>query len=161
MIVALVIVVIGCNNREADAPKSAESREEIPQEITFSGQISSLVWDKCAGCHRPGESAPFSLITYEDVANHAKQILEVTKNGYMPPWMPERDGKFKGQRGLSSNEMSMLQTWVEQGMRKGNLDTMAAPPKWTEGWELGVPDLILELPRSYSLSAQGPDEYRN
>src|SRR5213592_2588169 len=65
--------------------------------VTFSRDIAPIVLNHCAGCHRPGQAAPFSLLTCADVRKHARQIVEVTERGYMPPWLPAAGyGEFVG-----------------------------------------------------------------
>ena len=58
-------------------------------EITFNKHIAAIVWKNCAGCHRPGEVAPFSLLSYRDVSKRAEQIQDVTARHVMPPWKPQ------------------------------------------------------------------------
>ena len=71
---------------------------------TFAHDIAPIVYEKCAPCHHPGEAAPFSLLTYEDVKKRAAQIATVTRSGLMPPWLPEHGyGDFADERRLTPN----------------------------------------------------------
>jgi Flp pilus assembly protein TadD len=129
---------------------------------TFNKDIAPLVFENCAPCHRPGEAGPFSLLTYADVAKHAQQIVTVTKSRYMPPWLPETGAvKFAEERRLSDQQIRLLEQWLAAGKPEGQAADRPATPKFTEGWQLGEPDLILKLPESYTLAADGPDVYRN
>src|SRR6266849_1260836 len=86
------------------------------REVTFYRDVAPIVYQSCAPCHRPGESAPFSLLTYVDAKGHAAQIAEVTKRRYMPPWLPEPGhGDFVEERRLSDTQIQLIQDWVKQG----------------------------------------------
>ena len=126
---------------------------------TWGGQIALLVQEHCARCHRPGEAGPFSLLSYEDAQKHARQIVAVTKSRYMPPWPPEPGhGDFVGGRRLSEAEVALIDRWFQAGMPVGQ---QPKPPRFTEGWQLGEPDLILKMPQAFALAADGGDVFRN
>ena len=72
-----------------EAGVKVASFAQAPRPVTYSRDIAPLIEQNCAACHRPGEAAPFSLLTYEDVRKHARQIVAVTKSRYMPPWLPQ------------------------------------------------------------------------
>jgi Copper type II ascorbate-dependent monooxygenase, C-terminal domain len=131
------------------------------QPITFTKQIAPLMFDRCAACHRPGESAPFSLLTYADVKRHATQIAAVTKSRFMPPWLPDAGPKFEGERRLTPSEIAMIQSWVEAGTPEGDPRDLPPAPKFTQGWQLGEPDLVVRMQRTYSLPAGATDVFRN
>ena len=133
-----------------------------PAALTFNRDIAPLIWQRCATCHRPGESAPFSLIAYADVRSRARQIVTITKSGVMPPWLPAPGyGEFAGERRLQPREIARLEQWVEQGAPEGAPADGRPPPTWPEGWLLGKPDLIVELPEAYTLPESGSDRFRN
>ena len=130
--------------------------------LTFSENIAPIVYDNCVTCHRPGEAAPFSLITYEDVKKRAALIVTVTKSRYMPPWHATHGyGEFADERRLTDQQISTIADWVQQGMAQGDPAKMPKLPQFAEGWHLGKPDLILEMPVGYDLPASGPDVFRN
>src|SRR5215471_2389237 len=132
------------------------------QTVTFSEHVAPIIFNNCATCHRPGEAAPFSLLSYEDVRKRGTLIAAVTKSGYMPPWHAEHGyGEFSDERRLTPAQVSTIQTWVKAGMPQGDPAKTPALPKFTEGWSLGKPDLVLEMPASFELPASGPDIYRN
>jgi tetratricopeptide (TPR) repeat protein len=133
-----------------------------PAVLTFHRDIAPLIWQRCGTCHRPGESAPFSLLEYAEVRSHARQIVTVTKGGIMPPWLPAPGyGDFAGERRLRPAEINRIERWVEQGAPEGDPALRQSPPKWPEGWQLGQPDLVVELPEPYTLPESGPDVFRN
>src|SRR2546427_9815978 len=87
-----------------------------PRTLTFNKDIAPIVFRRCANCHRPGQSAPFSLLTYQDVRKRAKQIAEVTQRRYMPPWLPESGhGEFAGERRLTGDQIGAIQQWTAEG----------------------------------------------
>jgi mono/diheme cytochrome c family protein len=130
--------------------------------VTFSETIAPMVYNNCVTCHRPGEAAPFSLISYEDVKKRGTLIAAVTKSRYMPPWHAEHGyGEFAEERRLTDAQIAAIGEWVKQGMPEGDPTKMPKLPKFTEGWHLGKPDLILEMPDAYEVPASGPDIYRN
>ena len=130
--------------------------------ITFYRNIAPIVYRECAPCHRPGESAPFSLLTYDDVKRHASQIADVTKRRFMPPWQPEKGyGDFAEERRLSDAQIQLIQQWVEQGALPGSLAHAPKPPKFSSEWQLGPPDLVLHVAQSYQLPADGPEVFWN
>ena len=129
---------------------------------TFSHDIAPMVYQKCAPCHRSGEAAPFSLLTYEDVKKHAAQIAAVTRRGYMPPWLPQHGyDDFAGELRLTAEEIGTIAAWVSAGTPEGPPGDTPPPPRFIEGWQLGTPDLVLEARSSFELPADGPDVYWN
>lgn len=130
--------------------------------VTFAEHIAPLVFDNCTVCHRPGEAAPFSLMTYEDVSRRGRLIAAVTKAKVMPPWKAAPSSyPFRDDRGLTSEEIALIQSWVDQGMPQGDLAKVPSLPRFSSGWQLGEPDLVIEMPAGYRVPADGPDVYRN
>jgi len=129
---------------------------------TFTETIAPIVFANCVSCHRSGEAAPFPLTSYEDVAKRAKLIAEVTESRYMPPWKAAKGhGEFKDERRLTDAQIAAIGAWVKAGMPRGNAAKMPPLPTFTDGWQLGKPDLILEMPEAFTVPATGPDIYRN
>jgi hypothetical protein len=130
--------------------------------LTFSKDVAPIVFEHCAGCHRPGQSAPFALLNYAEVSKHRKDVAEVTARRYMPPWLPEPGcGDFVGARLLSADQIGMIQQWVAEGGVEGNPADLPPLPKWRDDWQLGKPDLVVTMAEPYTLSAEGKDVYRN
>lgn len=128
---------------------------------TFSRDIAPIVFENCISCHRSGGSAPFSLETYEDVSRRALQITDVTEARKMPPWLPKDGyGDFAGSRRLTVEEIRQIREWSHE-TRPGDASEMPSPPAFAEGWQLGKPDLIVSMPRTYTLPPAGHDVYRN
>ena len=131
--------------------------------VTFAETIAPVVYANCVTCHRPGEAAPFSLISYEDVAKRGALIAKVTESRYMPPWHAEPGfGEFVGERRLTDAQISTIGAWVKQGMPRGDESKMPTLPEFpADGWRMGQPDLILEMPLAFEVPASGPDVFRN
>lgn len=131
------------------------------QTVTFNKQIAPIVYRNCSSCHRPGEAAPFSLLSYQDVVKRARLIAMVTQSRFMPPWKADASYAFKDDRRLKDADIALIQEWVKEGMPEGNAADAPPPPKFSSGWMLGQPDLIVEMPAAYHVPADGPDIYRN
>ena len=130
--------------------------------MTFSEHIAPLVLAKCAPCHRPGEAGPFDLLTYDDVASRAQQILDVTARRFMPPWRPVAGyAQYANDRSLTTAEMDLILRWVKGGARLGDASKIPLPPVWPSGWQLGEPDVVVQLTEAYALAEGGGDVYRN
>ena len=130
--------------------------------VTFNRDIAPIVYRSCIVCHRPGESAPFSLLTYTEARKRAGLITALTTSRVMPPWLPARGGiEFLGERGLSDEEIALIRLWVEQGAAEGDAADLPPLPEFTRGWQLGEPDLILTMEDAFSVPAEGFDVYRN
>jgi Tfp pilus assembly protein PilF/mono/diheme cytochrome c family protein len=145
---------------------AASSAKPAPQtsaaNVTFNRDIAPIIFHSCASCHRPGEAGPFSLLTYSEVKKHARQIAEVTRARTMPPWLPEPQTlKFADEMRLPDAQITLIQKWMEQGAVEGNPSDLPPQPKFTEGWRLGEPDLILKVEKPLQLPPQGTDTYWN
>jgi|GEM_PF-1856085 len=102
---ATLAALLGCKP-EASKPSTPNK----PELITFTGHIAPILFQHCASCHRPDQSAPFSLLSYDDARKHAQEIVEVTTKRYMTPWPPEPGfGEFLGKRGLSAEQIETIE----------------------------------------------------
>jgi len=128
--------------------------------ITYSKDIAPLVADRCAMCHHPGGSGPFSLLTYDDVKRRAALIAAVTERRYMPPWKADpANGPFVGQHPLTADEIQRVRRWADEGAVEGERGAVPATRTWAEGWQIGKPDLVVTLPQPYTLSPDGSDAF--
>ena len=130
--------------------------------VTFNKHIAPLIFQNCSPCHRPGEAGPFTLLNYGDVRKHAVQIVAVTQRRFMPPWPPEPGyGDFVGERRLTTAQIALIADWVNKGCPEGNPEDLLPELHFTEGWQIGPPDLIVQIPKPYRLAAGGSDIFRN
>jgi thiol-disulfide isomerase/thioredoxin len=128
---------------------------------TFNKDIAPILYRHCATCHRPGEVAPFSLLTYDDAAKRAALVAAVTQKRIMPPWKPEPGyGLFANERRLSDEQIAVIRDWANGGAPEGDPRDKPAAPAFTDGWESGQPDRVLTMARKFELAADGPDQYR-
>jgi tetratricopeptide (TPR) repeat protein len=130
--------------------------------VTFTRNVAPIIFARCGQCHHPGGSAPFDLLSYSAVRQRATQIAAVTRSRLMPPWKAEPGyGEFVGQHPLTSTEIDLIQSWVDQGRLEGDPRDLPPAPQWTDTWQLGKPDLVVTLARPYTLPAGGTDVFRN
>jgi len=102
------------------APQSPQETRNTNSQVTFNKDIAPILFHYCAACHRPGESGPFSLLSYKDAKSHARQIAAVTQSRFMPPWLPEPgEFKFADELRLSDAQIAMIAQWVEKGAVEG------------------------------------------
>ncbi|HEY1337777.1 MAG TPA: hypothetical protein VGF59_09720 [Bryobacteraceae bacterium] len=127
--------------------------------VTFSHDVAPILYRDCATCHRPGGVAPFALLTYADAAKRADLIAAVTRKRYMPPWLPS-EPHFRQERRLTDAEIETLVRWADSGAPEGNPVEAPAPPTFPGGWQLGPPDLAVEMRASFDVPPDGPDLYR-
>jgi peroxiredoxin len=146
---------VGCLLEPADAEVTSER-------LTFCRDIAPIIFANCVRCHREGESAPFSLATYEDVRDRAAQIASVVEQRIMPPWRARRGfGRFLNERCLNSDEIERITTWVRNGAPRGDSADLPPRAQFAAGWQLGKPDFVLAMPEEFEVPADGPDIYRN
>src|SRR3954447_7534322 len=138
------------------------ARPGVSQTVTYSEHIAPLLYNNCIKCHRPNQVAPFSLLTYDDAARHARDILVQTQSRYMPPWKPEPGWtKYRDERRLTPDQIALIQQWLDAGMPTGDMSKAPPSPVFADDWLLGTPDLVLQMPAGFTVPADGPDIYRN
>jgi hypothetical protein len=142
-------------------PESASS--DSPAPVTFTKDVAPILHRDCATCHRPGEMAPMSLLSYREVRPWAKSIREVVAERKMPPWLADPHyGEFSNSRSLSQKDIDTIVAWVDGGAKEGNPKDMPVIPKFPEeGWKLGKPDVILPMTVEASVPADGVVAYRH
>jgi mono/diheme cytochrome c family protein len=130
---------------------------------TFAADVAPIVYSRCASCHRPGQAAPFSLLSYEEVKRRGTLIVAATGRRYMPPWHATTAAnfpEFRDDRRLPDADIATLKAWVDAGMPSGDLSNAPKPPVFPEGWALGTPDIEVSYPDTIDVPADGPDLYR-
>jgi hypothetical protein len=130
------------------------------QQVTFHRDVEPILQKNCQGCHRPGEAAPVSFMTYEEARPWAKAIRESVRLKRMPPWFADPHvGNFVNDRSLSQTDIDTLSKWANSGAPEGDPKDAPAPKKFVTGWNIGEPDLVIEMPQSYTVPAKGTIEY--
>ena len=138
---------------------AAQTPEAVP---TFAKQIAPILYKSCVTCHRPGEVAPMSLISYDEVRPWAKSIKQKVVSRQMPPWLADphfSDLKFQNDRTLTQQEIDAVVAWADRGAPKGNDADMPPAPQFGAGWKFGEPDYIIKMPTAYELPAEGQIDY--
>ena len=144
---------IGCAITFPTSPKSTA--------VTWSKQVAPIIFKYCAPCHRPGQSGPFPLLSYQQAAPKAAAITQFTAARTMPPWLPQPGPPhFLNERRLTPSEIETLRQWSEAGAPQGDPKQAPPLPVFHDGWKLGQPDLLSAMPKPFQISPDGPDEYR-
>jgi len=133
---------------------------EVP--VTYSRQIAPVLYKNCASCHHTGGSAPFALTSYAEARRWGATLDSAVASRYMPPWLPEPGhGNFADSRRLSLDEIALIHHWVDSGMLEGDPAEAPPAPVYKGEWQLGPPDLVLEVDSPMQVPASGTDLFRN
>lgn len=142
-------------------PIEIESRSKTTEPVTYAKDVAPLLGKHCQSCHRTGGSAPFSLLTYEEVVRRSARLAVVVAERYMPPWHADpRYGVFANRRELNDAEVNTLVAWVEQGMPRGNPAEEPKAIEWPGRWSIGVPDVVIEVPKPFQVESKGSESIR-
>ncbi len=144
-------------------PAMAAAQTPAAGAVTFSKDVAPILQRSCQNCHRPGEIAPMSLMSYQEVRPWARSIKTRVASREMPPWHVDKTigiTKFKGDPSLSDEEIETIVKWVDAGAPQGNPADMPPPRQFLEAgaWQIGTPDLVIKFP-TYVVPAAGPDLY--
>ena len=148
-----VYLALGAASLAAAAPKSAGP-------VTFYRDVLPVLQEHCQTCHRSGEAAPMAFTTYKETRPWAKAIRESVSAKRMPPWFADPHvGKFANDRTLPADAMAVLVKWADTGAAEG--EAKDAPPRraFVDGWNIGKPDKVLEMPQEFEVPATGTIEY--
>jgi hypothetical protein len=127
---------------------------------TFNRDVLPILQQNCQQCHRPGEIAPMSLLTYQDARPWAKAIKAAVVSQKMPPWFADpKIGHFANDKRLSAAQIQTLAAWADSGAPEGDVKDRPAPLKFQDGWNL-KPDLVIEMPNAFKLPATGTIDYQ-
>ena len=128
---------------------------------TFHRDVLPLLQKRCQSCHRPGESAPMSLLTYQQTRPLAKAIKQAVITKKMPPWFADPAvGKFSNDRSLAPSEIETLVRWADTNAPEGDPKDAPAPRQFVTGWTIGTPDFVLEMPTPFEVPARGVVDYQ-
>jgi hypothetical protein len=141
----------------ANEPEKTDNKKAT---VTFAKDISRILQNRCQTCHHAGTAAPFTLASFDDARHWSDTIREVLKQNRMPPWHADPHyGKFSNDRRLSKDERDALLAWLNGGMPFGDKKDLPAPRTYTDGWLIGKPDVIFELPETQTVPATGVVPY--
>ncbi|HEX8185283.1 MAG TPA: cytochrome c, partial [Blastocatellia bacterium] len=151
--VAICLVALpAVNANDADKDKAS---------VTFAKDVAPIFYKNCVQCHRTGEIAPMSLMTYKEARPWARSIKEKVATREMPPWHADPHvGQFANDRRLSQKDVDTIVAWVDQGAKEGNPKELPPAPSFLDGWNIGKPDAVFQLPQPYTVPATGVVEYK-
>jgi mono/diheme cytochrome c family protein len=127
---------------------------------TFNKDVAPIFYENCTSCHRPGDIAPMSLMSYKDARPWARSIAAHVTNGTMPPWHADpAHGDFVNARRLTDAQKATIAAWVSAGAPEGRPGDLPAPPRYVDGWTIGQPDVVLSMQEDYPIPAKGTIPY--
>jgi len=130
----------------------SSSANSNAKEVTFNRDVAPIFFRSCADCHRPGEAAPMSLLSYKDARPWARSIKEKVVTKQMPPWHADPHYQvFSNDRRLTSTQIETIVAWVDQGAKEGDPKHLPPAPNFVEGWTIGKPDIVLQMPDEFTL----------
>ena len=138
------------------------AHQAAPTVPTFSKQVAPILYKSCVSCHRAGEVAPMSLITYDEVRPWARSIKQKVVSRTMPPWLADphfSDLKFQNDRTLTQQEIDTVAAWADGGSPRGDEKDLPPAPEFGDGWKYGKPDYVIKMPKAYDLPAEGQIDY--
>lgn len=145
------VLVLGANGAASQGGSGAP---------TFYRDLLPILQQRCQSCHRPGEIAPFPLVTYGETRQWAGEIQDAVRQGTMPPWFADpRFGHFSNDPSLTPQQVATLSSWADAKAPAGNPHDAPPPMHWAEGWNIPKPDVVIEMPRPVALPAKGDVEY--
>src|SRR5688572_32254653 len=140
---------------------AAEQAAAAPSAPTFNKDIAPIFYANCTSCHRPGDIAPMSLLTFKEARPWAKAIASKVADGTMPPWHADpKYGTFVGARGLSVAHKETIAKWVAAGAPEGKAADLPPAPVYTDEWNIGTPDAVLSMQEDYPIPATGEIPYQ-
>lgn len=137
-------------------------RPMYAQQLTFEKDIAPIIHSNCTPCHRPNEAAPFSLITYEDVAKRTSFIRDVVSSRFMPPWKPDNHYvSYANDRSLSNEDVQKIVNWIDNKSPRGiKMSGTATSASLVEGTSYNrKPDLVLKASESYTLPGDNVERF--
>ena len=129
-------------------------------DVTFNKDVMPILQRECQTCHRPGQIAPMSFLSFEETRPWAQSIREAVVRRTMPPWHADPSHhEFANERRLTHEEIDTLVSWVDGGAKRGEPADSPAAHEFADAWALGTPDGIYEMEEEYEVPAEGGDEY--
>src|SRR5262249_36223170 len=142
---ALLIVLGGLAGLAVTAFPFRIVAEENSPVVTFNKDVLPILQDNCQTCHRSGEIAPMSLLSYKEPRPYAKAIKAAVISRQMPPWFADpKYGHFANDRQLTDAQIKTLVAWADTGTLEGDAKDAPKPRVFHEGWNI-QPDMIIEM----------------
>ena len=138
---------------------AAMAAPNSPTSVTFNKDVLPILQKNCQNCHRPGEIAPMSFLTYTEARPWAKAMKVAVATKKMPPWFADY-GHFANDRTLSAADVNTISAWADNGAPEGDAKDKPAPVNFQDGWNI-KPDMIIEMPKEFHVAATGTINYQN
>ena len=139
-------------------PRTGNARTADP---TFAEDVAPILYRNCTSCHHPGGLGPFSLLDYDSAAPKLAKIKGMVASRRMPPWQADGPrGVFRNDRRLTDEERNTIVRWVDAGAKRGDMSKLPPRPNYDAKWEIGTPDLVVQMPNDYVVPAKGTIEYQ-
>jgi hypothetical protein len=141
------------------APQS--NAASTPETVTYAKDVAPIIQKNCMVCHRPGEVAPMSFMNYKEVRPWARSIREKVVSREMPPWFADpQHGEFSNDCRLTQKDIDIISSWVDGGAKEGNAKDLPPNPKFTDGWQIGKPDVVLTMTEDFHIPVEGVVPYK-
>ena len=163
---SIVMMVLLGSLGVATAAAQEAAAPTADTQVTFTRDVAPILQRSCQQCHRPGNIAPMSLLTYEETRPWARSIRQRVEQREMPPWYIERNigiQQFEDDPSLTDDEIATIVRWVDGGTRRGDAADMPPPRQFADAdrWQMGEPDLVVHLPELVTVPAEAPDWWLN
>lgn len=164
-IITLVLLSVATVTSAQVAPPRALTGPQpsvvvVPTEVSFNKDVLPILQKNCQACHRSGEAAPMSFLTYESTRPWAKAIKQAVATKKMPPWFADPGyGEFRNDPSLTAQEIAILAAWADHGAPEGNAQDKPKDIAWPSGWRI-EPDVVLSIPQAHSVPAKGNGEIK-
>jgi len=138
------------------SPTSSSSLENV----SFNKDVLPILQKNCQSCHRPGEAAPMSLLTYDAARPWAKAIKQAVVTRKMPPWFADPSyARYKNDPSLTASEIETIAAWVDNGVPEGDAKDKPKAIEWRSGWNI-EPDVVVSIPEAHAVPAKGNGEIK-
>jgi len=153
----LFLTALTALGAQIPTPPTASEKDSA---VSFNKDVLPILQKNCQTCHRPGEVAPMSFLTYDSTRPWAKAIKAAVVSKKMPPWFADPHyGDFQNDPRLKEQDIKTLAAWADGGAVEGDAKDKPAPVAWAEGWRV-QPDVVISMPEAYSIPAKGPGEIK-
>ncbi len=161
--ISLLLLTATTMAEQVSAPRALNGPSPVVVSLdgmSFNKDVLPILQRNCQVCHRPGEAAPMSFLTYESTRPWAKAIKQAVVTRRMPPWFADPGhGSFRNDPTLTQQEIEILSAWVDQGSPEGNAVDKPKPVQWKSGWRI-EPDVVISIPEAHSVPAKGSGEIK-
>lgn len=163
-LVSLLFLTATAMATQVSAPRQLTGPEPVASlknQVSFNKDVFPILQKNCQVCHRPGEAAPMSFLSYQSTRPWAKAIKQAVVTRKMPPWFADPSyGDFRNDPTLTAHEIQILAAWADQGAPEGDAQDEPKPVQWPSGWRID-PDVVISIPGAYSVPAKGSGEIKS